>query len=73
MGGSEHFVEHIDTLSHVRQRVLMELKSLESPELVRIRETGSGRLTPQWVLHHLCQHEAEHRGQIQSARTVLGR
>lgn len=68
---SRALIEHIDTLSHVRQRLLMELKSLDSLELVRVRETGSGRLTPQWVLHHLCQHEAEHRGQIQSARTVL--
>ena len=21
-------------------------------------------VTPEWALHHLCQHEAEHRGQM---------
>ena len=69
---SRALVEHIDTLSYVRQRLLAELQSLDGPEFARLRETGSGRLTPQWVLHHLCQHEAEHRGQIQTARTLLG-
>jgi uncharacterized damage-inducible protein DinB len=25
--------------------------------------------TPEWVLHHLIQHETEHRGQIMTIRT----
>jgi hypothetical protein len=25
-------------------------------------------VTPEWVLHHLCQHEAEHRAEIAALR-----
>jgi uncharacterized damage-inducible protein DinB len=27
-------------------------------------------VTPEWVLHHLMQHEAEHRGQIEMIATL---
>ncbi len=32
---------------------------------------GQYDVTPEWVLHHLIQHEAEHRGHIQTLRVLL--
>ncbi len=62
---------HLDTLGYVRGELLKELDSLEAAEFERVRTTDSGELNPLWVLHHLRQHEAEHRGQIQSLRARL--
>jgi uncharacterized damage-inducible protein DinB len=33
-------------------------------EFRRPRQGPSYTVTPEWVIHHLTQHEAEHRGQI---------
>ena len=30
----------------------------------RARALALYDVTPEWVLHHLCQHEAEHRSQL---------
>jgi uncharacterized damage-inducible protein DinB len=38
-------------------------------EFRRPRHLEQYDVTPQWVLHHLIQHEAEHRGQILDRRT----
>ena len=37
-------------------------------EFRRVRSFEHYDVTPEWVLHHLIQHEAEHRGQIGSIR-----
>ncbi len=62
---------HLATMAMVRDHLLTELNGLPDSEFTRVRSTASGDLTPQWVLHHLRQHEAEHRGQIQSLQTAL--
>ena len=62
---------HLDTLAFVREELLKELDALADNEFERVRTTDSGELNPLWVLHHLRQHEAEHRGQIQSLRARL--
>jgi uncharacterized damage-inducible protein DinB len=33
---------------------------------------GQYDVTPEWVLYHLMEHEAEHRGHIQTLRGLLG-
>ena len=38
------------------------------PEFRRVRSFADYDVTPEWVLHHMLQHEAEHRGQIGSLR-----
>jgi uncharacterized damage-inducible protein DinB len=63
--------EHTATLAYVRERLIEALSAQPASEFRRSRTTGSGELTPQWVLHHLRQHEAEHRGQIQSLLFAL--
>lgn len=74
--GSGHLVPatrplatHLQTLALVRNELLSALSDLPESEFTRVRTTGSGEVSPQWVLHHLRQHEAEHRGQIQSIRS----
>lgn len=56
---------HLDRLSWVRDRMREELRSLTDDDLQAVRATDGGRtVTPEWVFHHLMQHEAEHRGQL---------
>lgn len=62
---------HLDRLALVRSRLLADLAGLPDEEFTRPRQSESGVSTPQWVIHHLKQHEAEHRGQIQMIRKVL--
>lgn len=62
---------HLSTLAFVRKELLAVLGGQPDMEFTRMRTSGSGDLTPQWVLHHLRQHEAEHRGQIQALMTAL--
>lgn len=59
------------TMALVREELLSALRSQPEEEFTKVRPSGSGDLTPQWVLHHLRQHEAEHRGQIQALITSL--
>ena len=64
-------VEHLDRLATVRRHLLDDLRGLTVESFRLPRETESGTTTPEWVLHHLGQHEAEHRGQIQTIRKAF--
>jgi hypothetical protein len=35
----------------------------------RARSFPDYDVTPEWVVHHLCQHEAEHRSEIAALQT----
>jgi len=63
--------EHIERLSSVRNHFLEDIAVVTGDDFRRPRKTESGTTTPEWVLHHLGQHEAEHRGQIQAIRLAL--
>ena len=39
-------------------------------EFHRPRKLDQYNVTPEWVIHHLIQHEAEHRGQIGELRKI---
>ncbi len=65
--------EHLDRLAQVRAHLHSDLEGLSSDEFRRARDVEQGGGTPEWILHHLREHEAEHRGQIQEIRTVLAR
>jgi uncharacterized damage-inducible protein DinB len=61
---------YLDRLAAVRVRALtiyctMTPDDFRRPRYVEV-EDGAYNVTPEWVLYHLMQHEAEHRGQIQS-------
>jgi uncharacterized damage-inducible protein DinB len=39
----------------------------------RVRRLSDCDVTPEWVIHHLMQHEAEHRGEIAALRAEAER
>lgn len=65
--------QHLHTLDLTRARLLDTVRSLDLADLRRSRHLPDYDVTPEWVLHHLVQHEAEHRAEISVARTVLER
>jgi uncharacterized damage-inducible protein DinB len=64
--------DHLARLDEVRRQLLARVSPLTAAELETPRELPEYGydLSPAWVLHHLMQHEAEHRGQIGTIRTL---
>ncbi len=60
--------EYLDRLDKIRARVLTTFREMSLEEFRRPRSFPEYDVTPEWVLHHLMQHEAEHRGQIADLR-----
>jgi len=58
--------EHIKRLEVVRSLLLDVFQQMDLADFRRARSLPDYDVTPEWVLHHLMQHEAEHRGQIGS-------
>lgn len=56
--------EHINRLDKTRRYLLGALQEMTADEFRSIRSFEGYDVTPEWVIHHLIQHEAEHRGQI---------
>lgn len=61
--------DHLQRLAYVRDLLVDALKGMSVEEFRRPRHLQEYDVTPEWVLHHLRQHEAEHRGEI--ARLLL--
>ena len=59
--------EHRARLATVRRHVLDALHPMSEADFVRPRSLPDYDVNPAWVLHHLAQHEAEHRGEMGSA------
>lgn len=55
---------HLNRLGFVRQRLLERLTDMTLDDYRRPRSLPYYDVTPEWVLHHLAQHEALHRGHI---------
>jgi uncharacterized damage-inducible protein DinB len=62
---------HLLRLDAVRERVLAAFSGMSLKEFRRERNLPDYTVTPEWVLHHLMQHEAEHRGEIEMLRVVM--
>jgi uncharacterized damage-inducible protein DinB len=60
--------QHLARLDTVRQMLLHVFKHMSLHEFRRIRRLPDYDVTPEWVLHHLMQHEAEHRSQLGALR-----
>jgi hypothetical protein len=56
--------EHIARLAGVRAYALDHLRSMPAAEFHRVRSLERYDVAPDWVIHHLLQHEAEHRSHI---------
>jgi uncharacterized damage-inducible protein DinB len=55
---------HLDRLAQTRAVLVKALQGMTTAELRRLRHLPEMEVTPEWVLHHLLQHEAEHRGEL---------
>jgi uncharacterized damage-inducible protein DinB len=60
--------QHLRRLETVRCLLLDAYQQMDLPEFRRVRSLADYDVTPEWVLHHMMQHEAEHRGQIGALR-----
>jgi hypothetical protein len=56
--------QYRERLAAVRSYVLPHLRSMTNDDFHRIRRLEQYDVAPDWVLHHLLQHEAEHRSHI---------
>ena len=61
---------HLQRLDAVRAVLLAEFRELSLADFYRLRDLPDYTVTPEWVLHHLMQHEAEHRGEIGMLRVL---
>ena len=61
--------QHLDTLDRTRQYLLKAFQQMDVADFRRVRHFENYSCTPEWVLHHLIQHETEHRGQMMAIRT----
>lgn len=55
---------HLKRLSDMRAYFLGVLEGMSASEFRRVRTFAGYTVTPEWTIHHLMQHEAEHRGEI---------
>ena len=65
-------VEHLARLLRVREEFI-RLVSVLTPKQIaasRVPSESGYEISPAWTLHHLMQHEAEHRGQIEAIITL---
>lgn len=63
--------DHAGRLSDIRRLTLDAFRGMTVEDFRRPRAMPDYDVTPEWVLHHLMQHEAEHRGQIGALRERL--
>lgn len=59
---------HIQCLTAMREYFLNAMRAVTDEDFQRVRSFPDYQVTPEWVIHHLMQHEAEHRGQIMTIR-----
>jgi len=62
--------EHLHRLDRSRAYLLAAFHHMSLEEFRRPRSLPQYRVTAEWVLHQLIQHEVEHRGQIQLLRSL---
>lgn len=60
-------------LDKVRGLLLDSYKPMSLDDFRRPRSMPDYDVTPEWVLHHLCQHEAEHRDELAALRAGFER
>jgi len=62
--GTEELEASLNRLGRVRTALNETFSAMTLAEFRRLRKSERREVSPEWVLHHLLQHEAEHRGQI---------
>ena len=69
----ETFTQLTERLDAVRALFLEGLRGMSTAEFQRVRSLPDYDVTPPYVVHHLMQHEAEHRGEIGMLRALAAR
>ena len=59
---------HLERLERIRAYLIERLTPMSNADLHTIRRLEPYDVAPDWVLHHLLQHEAEHRAHIAYVR-----
>jgi uncharacterized damage-inducible protein DinB len=67
----ETLAQHVDRLQQVRAILLERLRPMTAEDFHTPRAREDYDVSPAWVLHHLLQHEAEHRSEIVRLRSQL--
>jgi len=62
--------EHLERMTTVRTALIDVFCAMMLEDFRRERILPDYTVTPEWVLHHLMQHEAEHRAEIRALRTA---
>lgn len=62
---------HLARLVTVREQLIETLMILSDEEFSRSREIPGAVVSTAWVVHHLLQHEAQHRGEMGQLLDVL--
>ena len=62
---------HLERLAWVREQLVDTLMTLSDDEFSAERAIPDARVSTAWVVHHLLQHEAEHRGEMGQLLDVL--
>ncbi|MCB0018546.1 MAG: DinB family protein [Anaerolineales bacterium] len=70
--GEQSLQANLNRLSQIRERLITVFQEMSLEEFRRPRSFEYYDVTPEWVLHHLMQHEAEHRSQIGAMRAKAG-
>ncbi len=61
----------LERLERVRSHALDTVGEMDELELHRVRSLAPYDVSPAWAIHHLVQHEAEHRAHIAMIRDLL--
>ncbi|HTO23250.1 MAG TPA: DinB family protein, partial [Spirochaetia bacterium] len=70
--GTEELEASVTRLARVRSLLNRAFAAMSLQEFRRLRKSERREVSPEWVLHHLLQHEAEHRGQINLLKRLGG-
>jgi uncharacterized damage-inducible protein DinB len=62
--------EHLERFAAIRAALVAVFSAMSSEDFQHERTLPDYTVTPEWVLHHLMQHEAEHRAEIRALRTA---
>jgi len=62
--------DHMARLKAIRDNLLAVFHPMSLDDFRRPRELEQYDVTPEWVIHHLSQHEDEHRGEIMMLHTL---
>jgi uncharacterized damage-inducible protein DinB len=65
---NEDLQQHLARLAASRQLLLDALRPMTADDFYRVRHLDPYDVTPEWVLYHLIEHEAGHRGEIGELR-----